>query len=196
MAPGRKIRALPARELVLEIAIFLFELADAFERVRHLGLHVVARAAHQARDFFHELVGVLDVLERTFGGDGLDAPHARGHAAFAHDLEDADVAGARDMRAAAQLHRKIPHAQHAHVFLVFLAEQRDGAFGHRGVVRHFARFGRLVPADFRVHQPFDLLKLVRRDRLEMREVEAQAVRRHERALLLHMRAQDLAQRCM
>jgi hypothetical protein len=28
--PGRKIRALPARKLVLELAIFLFELADAF----------------------------------------------------------------------------------------------------------------------------------------------------------------------
>ena len=38
------------------------------------------------------------------------------------------------------------------------------------------------------------LQLVGGHRLEVREVEAQAVRRHQRALLLHMRAQDFAQR--
>ena len=107
----------------------------------HLGLHVFARAAHQARDFLDELIGVLDVVERAFGRDGLDAPHARGHAALAQDLENADVAGARDVRAAAQLHRELAHAQHAHVLLVFLAEQRDGAFGHGRVVGHLAGLG-------------------------------------------------------
>ena len=138
---GGKIRALPAGELVLELAVFLFELADALERIGDLGLHVVARAAHQAGDFFHQLIGVLDVVERAFGGDGFDAAHARGHAALADDLEHADVAGARDVRAAAQLHRELAHAQHAHVFLVFLAEQRDGALGHGRVVGHLARLG-------------------------------------------------------
>jgi len=38
--------------------------------------HVVASAAHQARDFLHELVGVFDVFERAFGRDGL-LPHVK-----------------------------------------------------------------------------------------------------------------------
>ena len=106
-------------------------------------------------DFLHQLIGVLDVVERALGGDGFDAAHARRHAALAHDLEDADVAGARHVRAAAQLHREIAHAQHAHVFLVFLAEQRDGAFRDGGVVGHLARLGGGVRADLFVHQPLD-----------------------------------------
>ena len=193
---GREIRALPARELVLELAVFLLELADALERVGHFRPHVFARAAHETRDFLHELIGVLDVVERAFGRDGLDAPHARGHAAFAQDLEDADVARARDVRAAAQLHREIAHAQHAHVFLVFLAEQRDGAFRHRRVVGHLAGFGGGVPADLGVHEPLDLLQLIGGDRLEVREVEAQPVGRDQRTFLLHVGAEHLAQRCM
>ena len=58
-------------------------------------------------------------MRRTPGGD----------AAFAEDLEQADVAGALHVRAAAQLRREIPDAQHAHVVVVFLAEQRHGAAG-------------------------------------------------------------------
>ena len=154
----------------------------------HLGLHVIARAAHETRDFLHELIGVLDVFERAFGRDGFDAPHARGHAAFAHDLEHADVARARDVRAAAELHREIAHAQHAHVFLVFLAEQRDRAFRHRRVVGHLAGFRGRVPADFGVHEPLDLLQLIGGDRLEVREVEAQPIGRDQRAFLLDVRA--------
>ena len=99
-----------------------------------------------------------------------------------------------DVRAAAQLHREVADAQHAHVVLVLLAEQRHRAGGDRAFVVHHLRFGRRVAADLRVHQVLDLPQLVRRDRLEVREVEAQAVRRDERALLRDVRAEHLAQR--
>ena len=38
-------------------------------------------------------------------GQGLDAAYAGGHAAFGHDLEQGDVAGAEDVGAAAQFNR-------------------------------------------------------------------------------------------
>jgi hypothetical protein len=44
----------------------------------------------------------------------------------ARDLEDADVAGARHVRAAAQLARGAD-VQHTHLVAVFLAEQHHGA---------------------------------------------------------------------
>ena len=160
---------------------------------RHLGFHVLARAAHQAGDFLHELIGVLDVVERALGGDRLDAAHAGGDAAFAQDLEEADVPGARHVRAAAQLHRELTHAQHAHVLLVFLAEEGNGARGNGRVVSHLVGLGRRVAADLDIHEALDLAQLIGRDGLEMREVEAQPIGRDQRALLLDVRAQHLAQ---
>ncbi len=100
------------------------------------------------------------------------------------------------MGATAQLHREIAHAQYTHVFLVFFAKQRDGAFRDRAVVGHLARFGGGVLADLFVHQPLDPAQLFRRDGLKVREVEAQPVGSHQRPLLLHVSAQHLAQRGM
>ena len=62
----------------------------------------------EARFFFG------DIRQRARAGHRLDAAHAGGDAALADDLEQADVAGARDVRAAAQFGREIAHLQHAH----------------------------------------------------------------------------------
>ena len=51
-----------------------------------------------------------------------------------------------------------------------------------------------VGADLLVDAPLDAPQLLGRDRLEVREVEAQAVGRDQRTLLLHVRAEHLAQR--
>ena len=68
----------------------------------------------------------LTVLSRPTAGrparprrDGLDAAHAGGHAAFGHDLEQADVAGAAT-GAAAQLGWS--RSRHAHHLAVLLAD--------------------------------------------------------------------------
>src|SRR5688572_31336510 len=45
--------------------------------------------------------------------------------AFTDDLEHADIAGPRHVCATAKLHGELAEAQHAHVLLVFLAEQRE-----------------------------------------------------------------------
>src|SRR3546814_2686655 len=74
-------------------------------------------------------------------GQRLDTAHAGGHRALVDDLEQADVAGAAHMGAAAELDRIIPvaelaHGEHADLVAVFLAEQRHGAGGDRLVRRH------------------------------------------------------------
>ena len=64
---------------------------------------------------------VLDRLhpaQRAFAGGRLDAPDAGGHAALLQHLEQADVAGARDVRAAAEFARSAD-VQHAHFIPYF-----------------------------------------------------------------------------
>ena len=53
---------------------------------------------------------------------------------------------------------------------------------------------RRVAADLLVDDPLDAIELVARDRLEVHEVEPQAIGRDERSGLLHVRAEHLAQR--
>src|SRR5688572_31069110 len=55
----------------------------------------------------------------------LDAADARRHAAFRVQLEDADVAGAGDVRAAAELARAAD-VEHAHLVAVRSEERRVG----------------------------------------------------------------------
>src|SRR6185295_7657132 len=121
---GGEVRALTRSELVLEGADFLLHLANALERIAHFVAELFARTAHEPGHFLEQRLVLLDVFQRTIAGERLDAPHARCDAAFADDLEEPDIARARDVRAAAQLHREVADAQHAHVSLVFLTEQR------------------------------------------------------------------------
>ncbi len=81
---------------------------------------------------FREIVGI--VARAAFAGERLDAAHAGRHAGFAHHRDDADIAGAIDMGAAAQLDRPahriaaaLAHRDDAHFIAVFLAEQRARA---------------------------------------------------------------------
>ena len=84
--------------------------------------------------------------------------------------------------------------QHTNPVAVFVAEERERTGCDGVVVCEHTRISRRVVADLGVHERLDLAQLLRRHRLEMSEVETQPVGRHERAFLLHMRAQHLAQR--
>ena len=77
-----------------------------------------------------------------------------------HDLEEADVAGAPDVRPAAQLGGELAHPDDAHLVAVLLAEQRHGPRLDGLVVLHQARFHRDVAADLLVDQPLDLADLL------------------------------------
>ena len=133
------------------------------------------------------------VVERDGTGDRLDAADAGGDAALARDLEEADITGARHVRAAAQLARAAD-VEHAHLVAVFLAEEHHRAELLRLRDRHHARARRLVAQHLGVDEAFDAADLLRRHRRAVAEVEARLVLVDERALLLHVRPQHLAQR--
>ena len=137
---------------------------------------------------------VVDECQRAGAGHRFDAADARGHAGLGNDLEQADVAGTRHMRAAAQFGGEIAHLQHAHAVAVLLAEQRHRAEIERFLVTHVSNFGFVVAAHLRVDHVFDAAQFLARHRLEMREVETQPIRRHQRAFLRDMFAKHLAQR--
>ena len=77
---------------------------------------------------------------------------------------------------------------------VLLAEERHGAAGDGLVVFHDAGLALGVGADLGVDQALDLGELLRLDGLVVGEVEAQPVRRDERALLRDVGAEHAAQR--
>ena len=96
------------------------------------------------------------------------------------------------MRTTAELHRKLTDTQYAHARAVFLTEQRHGACSNRLVVRHLTRLGARVTPNLLVHPPLDTLQLFAAHGFEVREIEAQSIRRHERTPLLNMVAQFFA----
>ena len=99
---------------------------------------------------FASAIVSLACLRAWLPGQRLDAAHAGGDRAFAGHRDQADIAGAPDMGAAAQfdrpaervlavLARGLAHRDHADLVAVFFAEQRAGA-GLAGIVhRHQAR---------------------------------------------------------
>ena len=103
-------------------------------------------------------------------------------AASLDELERADVAGARDVRAAAQLQRiglaaraepaagAQAHRDDAHLVAVLLAEQRAGALTLGGVRRHDPGLDRRVLADVGVDLGLDRRDFGGRHRLGVREV--------------------------
>ena len=104
---------------------------------------------------------VLEALQRAFAGDGFDAAHAGRDAALVDDLADADIAGAADVRAAAELLAEGVDLHDAHLVAVLFAEQRHGA-GLRGLVEiHDVGVDLAVGEDLLVHQPLDFGELVR-----------------------------------
>ena len=135
----------------------------------------------------------MDGLFGGGAGHGLDAADTGGDGAFGPHFEQADGAGVAGVRAAAQLHG-VSEADHTDHVSVFFAEQGHGAhragFIHRGVAFLAERF---AGADEGVDAVFDGAKLLVRHFLEVGEVEAEVIRPHERALLLHVGAQDFAQ---
>ena len=139
---------------------------------------------------------------RALRGARLDAAHAGGDGAFRNNADESDVSRSTDMRAAAQFDRKsarpgcrgAPHRDDADFIAIFLAEQRAGASGDRLLLRHQARLDRRVALHDLIAKPLDLGQFFLGHRLGMGEIEPQAVRRDQGALLLNMVADHLAQR--
>jgi hypothetical protein len=137
------------------------------------------------------------LLERANGfeaGDCLDATDTRGDAALAGDGEEADVPGGAYVGAAAQLDAESGHRHHADLVTVLLPEERHCPCGNRLLrALHLGDDGG-IPQHVLVDDTLDLQLLIAGDGREVDEVETQAVGRHERPGLFHVRAKDASER--
>jgi len=176
-------------QLALKLALALKHLLQLVEQ---LGL----AATEQCRDLDESLLLLRNVGHCCSTGNRFDAAHARSDTAFGQDFEQPDIAGATHVGSAAQLGRECTHAQHPYPLAVFFAEQGHGTEIERLLHVHLMHFGLGVATDLRIDQGFDLRQLRAAHRLEMGKVEAQPLRRHQRAFLADMLAQYLAQRGM
>src|SRR6266446_5949692 len=107
-------------------------------------------------------------------GQGFDAAHARSDRHFADDLEDPDVAGAADMRTAAELDREGPvvvvcfaHRDDPHLVAVLFAKERERTLGDGAIGCQQAGAYCGVRADAPVDLRLDRLDILARHRSRM-----------------------------
>ena len=125
----------------------------------HLRLEIGRPALDERADAADQALRRLDLFQREFAGNGLDPAHTARDAGLGGNLEQADVAGPLDVRAAAQFRRELADLEHADAVAVLFAEQRHRAAVDRLVVGHLRRVGRRVAADLLVDPLLDLPQL-------------------------------------
>ena len=156
------------------------------QRLRR-GLEELGRPVQQPAAAAHVLHGDLS-------GGGLDAAHTGSHTALALDAEGAGLGGVVQMGAAAQLHGEVTHGHHPHGLTIFFAKGSHRAPGLSLGDGQFFGGNEQPGQNSVVDHILHLVQLLGRDALEVGEVEAQAIRLHQRASLMHMVAQHLHQR--
>src|SRR6202162_3953852 len=145
---------------------------------------------------------MLVMLERTRAGHGFNAADSSGDGLFADDCQDADITDAMHVRATAKFLTVkatrgvgIGNGDHAHVvFGIFVAEKSQSTGGQGVFQRSDVGFDGGVHANFFVDLLLDVMEFLRVNGSEMREIKTQALGRIERAGLLDVRAQSVAQR--
>ena len=134
----------------------------------------------------------MNVGQRIQTGHSLNTAHARRHATFGRDGEQANVTRALHVGATAEFAAGAD-VQHAHGFAVLLAKQHHGTgfLGRFNV--HHAGLGLGIGQHLGVHDVLNLANLSIGDRRGVREVKPSALRVHQAAFLLHMVTQHFAQ---
>ena len=123
----------------------------------------------------------------------FDPSHPGSHGALGRDFQKPELARLIQMGAAAELDGEIADADHADARAVLLAEERHRARAQRLVQIHLrARHGN-VGLHVLVDEVLDLLDLTVLHTGAVREVEAEMIRRNERARLGDVRPEDAAQ---
>ncbi len=139
---------------------------------------------------------MLHVCDGAGASDGFDATDPGSDTRFLRDHKRPDVSGGPHMGASTQLGREAVDLDDAHFVAVFFAEE-----GHRaaldGVLGVFhVGHDRRVPEDLLIHDAFNGEPFVGCEGGKVREVEAEAIRRHERSCLTHMCPERLPKRGM
>src|SRR5262249_4503841 len=134
--------------------------------------------------------------ERGGPGHGFHAADARSDGALGRHLEETDLAGLVQGRAAPQLHGEVADAERGDALTVLFAEQRERAGAQRLVELHLLARDLDIRLDLLVDEVLDLLGLAILDGRAMREIEAQVIGRDQRAVLRDGRAENLAKRVL
>src|ERR1700688_4531671 len=142
------------------------------------------------------------MLERTSAGHGFDAANPSGYRLFTDDFQNADIADAVNVRAAAEFlavktagSARVGNGDHTNiVFGIFVAEKSEGAGGQGFFQGSDIGFERGVYANFVVDLLLDVAQLLGIDGSEMSEIKTEALGRIEGAGLLDVRAESIAQR--
>ena len=169
-------------ERLLELA---GRLAQLGLQVLHAGGNLFDAALERSGSGVDERQTIGHVVEGTLRGHGLDTADVGPRRGLGNDLEQADLGGAGGMGATAELtgERMVlgAHRDDADDVAILLAKQGDSA-GSLGLVNtHDAGHDRLGSEDLLVDQILDSLELLGGQGLEVREVKAQVLGRHQRS---------------
>src|SRR5438128_2504068 len=113
-----------------------------------------------------------EVMQRAFAGDGLNAAHARRNAGLVQQLNQADLAGGRGVRASAKFGGEVTDLDNADAVPIFFAEECHGFVlidgDIDGNVGNSLNFG--VAEDLFIDDVFDVLELFIGDGGEVRKI--------------------------
>ena len=180
-------------DLLSQLPVLLLELVDAGLELVDAGREISARDAKTLLQPGELVLELTDVAVGPFAGHGLDAAHARGDARLGDDLEHAQLARGVDVDAAAELLAEVADADDPDGLPVLLLEDGRGTLADAFLERRHPSRERHVGPDPVVDDLLDAPDLLAGQWGEMGKIEAQAGRRDERAGLLDVVAQHLAQ---
>ena len=157
------------------------------------GLDYVGRIVEHFGDFIQRFFEVGDGVLNICACDSLDTADSGCDAAFRDDFYHTDVAGVIHVGSTTQLHR-IAIFNHAHIVAIFLAKKSHCSHFLRFCYGHIAIF---LAGDCHAHmlvgEHLHLLDFFFGEFLEVREVEAEDICRHETTFLLNVCSEHFAQ---
>ena len=177
----------------LTLGLEIFDGGDV--RRRTLG-NVEQGDAQLSCSFLELFLDLVHVGQSIEARHSLDTTQICTDTALRHDFHEANLGGVGNVAAAAQLARELASLNDAHGIAVFLAKQSRDARLASSIERSLIRAHGNGVHDLLVCDALDLSQLLGRYALEVGEVETQAIGSDVAASLLHMVAQNLAQRCM
>ncbi len=130
---------------------------DLVEPALHATDELVGRRPDETGGIGDQLLVALQQTDGVLAGDRLDAAQVGPDGRLADDLDETDVAAARDVGATAQLDR-VADLEHPDDVAVLVAEEGDRAERRRFVLRRLERPSRRVGQRLAVGEPFDLAR--------------------------------------
>ncbi len=164
----------------------------------HPLLDLIGCGVQLRRDLTEPSELILDVADGGVPGDRLNAADSGADAALADDQEAADHGGFGDVAAAAEFIAVavaiIRDGDGADALAILLAKERHRALSPRLAERFLDRLDRIVVQNRVVDLALDGAEFFRRQLGVIGEVEAQSIRRDQRAALLDRVAEMMPQR--